>query len=107
MSDTEFERRRAAALEAIKDSCGTEAAEYGIDLFVSHHLEDVPQAYWLQQLATATPDASAVIGLLVCRSWGQDDLEIFDFTLPDNVTNYVVSVHFDEDGEIDDISMES
>ena len=34
-------------------------------------------------------------------------METFDFTLPDDVTNYVVSVHFDETGEIDDIDMES
>lgn len=50
----------------------------------------------------------SVIGLLVFRSsWGKNDLETFDFTLPGDVTNYVVSVQFDEAGEIDGIDMES
>ena len=49
-----------------------------------------------------------MIGLLAFQSsWGDDDLENFDFSLPGGVTQYVVSVHFDEEGDIDGISMES
>ncbi|MDP9124519.1 MAG: DUF2004 domain-containing protein [Pseudomonadota bacterium] len=108
MDDVEFERRKTAALAAIGQAYGTEGGEDSIDLFVAHHLEELPPAYWQEHLATATPDSAAVIGLLACRSsWGQDDLENFDFTLPDDVTDYVVSVHFDQQGEIDGISMES
>ena len=33
------------ALEGIKNSSGTEQGEYGIDGFVSHHLEELPQSY--------------------------------------------------------------
>ena len=44
--------------------------------------------------------------LLVLRSKWEDE-EVYDFTLPEEVTDYVVSVSFDEDGEIDDIVMES
>jgi len=47
----------------------------------------------------------------VLRShWGDDDdngLEVFDFTLPDDVTDYVISVRFDANGEVEEISMES
>jgi len=68
----------------------------------------VAPAYWQDLLATATPGPTAVIGLLACRSsWGKSDLEDFAFTLPGDVTDYVVSVHFDEKREIDGISMES
>ncbi len=94
------------ALDGIKKSFGSVQGEYGIDLFVSHHLEELPQSYWERHLGTAKPTHAQVIELLVLRSkW--DDEEVYDFTLPDEVTDYVVSVSFDEDGEIDDISMES
>jgi hypothetical protein len=50
----------------------------------------------------------------VLRShWGDDDdgdeegIDTFDFTLPDEVTDYVISVRFDEDGEVESVSMES
>jgi hypothetical protein len=40
--------------------------------------------------------------------WGGDDeLKTFDFTLPDDATNYLISVRFDEDGDVSGISMES
>ena len=107
MDDVEFERRKMVALAAIGQVQGTQEGE-DVDLFATHHLQELPQDYWQEQLATATPPSAAVIGLLVCRSsWGRDDLEYFDFTLPDDVTNYVVSVHFDAKGEIDGICMES
>ena len=94
------------ALEGIKKSSGTEQGEYGIDEFVSHHLEELPQSYWEKHLGTSTPTKNQVIDLLVLRSkW--DDEEVYDFTLPEDVTDYVVSVSFDDDGEIDDITMES
>lgn len=94
------------ALEAIKRSAGTEAGEYGIDEFVSHHVEELSESYWQKHLGTSAPSNEQVIGLLVLREkW--DDEEVFDFTLPDEVTDYVVSVSFDDDGQIEDIVMES
>ncbi len=94
------------ALEGIKKSFDTEQGEYGIDLFVSHHIEDLPKSYWQKHLGTDVPSSEQVIGLLVLRSkW--DDEEIYDFTLPEEVTDYVVSVSFDDDGAIGGIEMES
>ncbi|WP_415753822.1 DUF2004 domain-containing protein [Pseudomonas leptonychotis] len=94
------------AIEGIKQSYGTEQGEYGIDEFVSHHLEELPKTYWEKHLGTSTPSHEQVIDLLVLRSkW--DDEEVYDFTLPEEATNYVLSVSFDEDGDIDDIVMES
>lgn len=55
---------------------------------------------------TETPSTEQIIGLLVLHSkW--DDEEVYDFTLPEEVTDYLVSVSFDEDGSIEDITMES
>ncbi|WP_150050984.1 DUF2004 domain-containing protein [Methylomonas rhizoryzae] len=104
----EVEKRQKLALDAIKHAFGTEAGEDSVNLFVGHHLEELPQSYWQQHLGSSTPKPTAVIGLLQLRSsWGEDDIEFFDFTLPDEVTDYVVSVHFDGAGKIDGISMES
>ncbi|MDC5857424.1 DUF2004 domain-containing protein [Vibrio rotiferianus] len=94
------------ALEAIKNASGTELGECSIDEFVSHHLEELPSHYWVKHLDSATPSSEKVIGLLILRSkW--DDEEVYDFTLPDEVTDYVVSVSFDENGNLEDITMES
>ncbi len=103
-----FKERSKQALEAIKQAFGTEGGEDSISLFVEHHLEELAKDYWQQYLATDVPEPSAVIGLLVLRSsWGVEDLEYFDFTLPGEVTDYVVSVQFDEAGSVESISMES
>ncbi len=94
------------AFEAIKKASGTEQGEYSIDEFVSHHIEELPGSYWKQYLGTDNPSSAQVIDMLVHRSKWEGE-EIYDFTLPGEVTDYVVSVSFDEDGEIDDIVMES
>lgn len=94
------------ALEGIKQSSGTEQGEYGIDEFVSHHLDELPASYWEKHIGTSKPTNEQVINLLILRSKWEDE-EVYDFTLPDEVTDYVVSVSFDEDGLIEDISMES
>lgn len=106
--DAEIGKRKALALAAIKKAFGREEGEENINLFVEHHLEELSQDYWAQHLGTPTPEPLEVLGLLEFQSsWGEGDVEYFDFTLPDEVTNYVVSVHFDGAGNIDDISMES
>lgn len=104
----EVEKRSNLALAAIKQVFGTDADEYGATMFVKHHLEEIPQDYWQERLGTASPEPDAVLSLLELRSnWGENDIETFDFSLPGDVTNYVVSVHFNDAGEVDGISMES
>lgn len=108
MPAIEPEKRTKLSLAAIEQAFGTQAGEDSINLFVEHHLAELPQEYWLQHLGASKPEPSAVLGILELRSsWGEDDVEYFDFTLPGDVTDYVVSVHFGQGGEIDGISMES
>ena len=77
-------------------------------MFVKHHLAELSQDYWKERLGTASPEPTTVLGLLELRShWGENETENFDFSLPGDVTDYVVSVHFDDAGEVDGISMES
>ena len=37
----------------------------------------------------------------------QNEIETFDFTLPEDVTDYVISVRFGGSGQVEEISMES
>jgi hypothetical protein len=107
----EVARRKTAALAAIKRRFGTEDGEFDVNLFASHHLDELDSAYWQSHLGTTEPDPARVLDILVLRKhWGDDDDEgmaVFDFTLPDDITDYVMTVRFDEAGEIEEISMES
>ncbi len=106
---TEIEKREKTAIAAIRNAFGTEDDEYGVTQFVEHHLEEIESEYWQKHLGTAKPEPISVLDILVLRShWGGDgEIENFDFTLPEDATNYVVCVSFDESGQVENISMES
>jgi hypothetical protein len=108
-SEVETRRREAAARAKFHSAFGTADDEFGATLFVSHHLEELDPIYWKKHLSTATPNPRRVLDILVLKShWGGDDeLDTFDFTLPGDITDYVLSVTFDEDGAIADMTMES
>jgi hypothetical protein len=57
------------------------------------------------------PEGKQVLAILKLKShWrsaDEDGIEMFDFSLPGEVSDYVLSVSFDETGAVDDISMES
>src|SRR5262245_54893529 len=97
-SHNEIKKREEAALAAIKHAFGTPEDEYGATLFVSHHLEEIEESYWRKHLGSTRPEPGSVIDILVLRShWGDEDddgIDTFDFTLPNEITNYVISVHF-------------
>jgi hypothetical protein len=106
---TEPTRREQAARQAIKNGFDMEDEESGVAMFVAFHLEELEPAYWQAHAGTPRPAPDAVLDVLVLREhWGEkDDLEHFDFTLPGDVTNYVISVRFDAKGKVAEISMES
>jgi Protein of unknown function (DUF2004) len=110
-SKKEVERRTAAAMAAIKRRMEKNEGEQDVVLFVSHHLEELDAAYWEEQTGTSQPSPQIVLDLLELRShWGEEDedgIDTFDFTLPGDVTDYVISVRFDSNGEVEEISMES
>ena len=113
-NQTEIDARTTKAIAAIRSVFGTDEDEYGATLFVSHHLKELEASYWEKHCGSASPAPKSVLDILVLRShWGADDegddegIDTFDFTLPDEVTNYVISVSFDEDGEVEGITMES
>lgn len=106
----EIERRRNAAIDAIRLAYGTPDDEHSATLFVSHHRDKIGAEFWLKHCGVACPNAKQILDILILKShWGEDDDEIdtFDFTLPDDVTNYVISVDFDENGDVSGMSLES
>ena len=106
----EIQRREKLALDAIKNSLGTEDGEFGATMFATHHIEELKSAYWLKHLGTETPEPKQVLDALQLKEhWGEDEneMEVFDFTLSDEVTDYVISVRFDEAGSVEEVSMES
>lgn len=68
-------------------------------------------SYWEEYLRTASPEPIRVLDIFTLRShWGDKDddgIDTFDFTLPGEVTDYVISVNFDQNGSVEDIIMES
>lgn len=103
----EIQRRITLAREAIMNGLSNTQ----IVLFATHHIEEVESDYWVKHCGTQQPTVKQVLGILECKKhWGGDDesdLTCFDFTLPEDATNYVIAVRFKESGEIDWITMES
>ena len=115
MDQSELEKRKQAALAAIKAAYGTEEDEFGATLFVSHHLEQLDPTYWLEYFQTEKPEPMKILDSLVLQmdfeendeEEDEEALDMLDFTLPGEATNYLLSVSFDEDGQVEEISMES
>ena len=107
--NAEIQTRTNAALKAIKAAYGTADDEFGATLFVSHHLEELAASYWEKHFQAAKPAPEQILDVLVLQSDfdEEEDLDSLDFTLPGEVTDYVLCVSFDEDGAVEAISMES
>jgi len=102
----EVAKRTALAKAAIQ---GAIDDEMSVGLFVSHHLGELKAAYWKKHTGRPKPTPQQVVDLLELRShWGGDaDLDCFDFTLPGDVTDYVISVGFNRAGKVESVAMES
>ncbi len=74
-------------------------------MFVSHHLNEVEESYRQKYVKTPHPELKRVLDILELQSHWRDEeedgLDVFDFTLPEKITNYVISVRFGETGEIE------
>ena len=89
---------------------GTPEGEFGPDLFVSHHLKEIPSEDWFTALNKDNPDAMEILGALTLKdSWSMEDDgsdDVFDFELPNGLSNYLLSVRF-VGGVAAEIDMES
>lgn len=100
----------ARALAHIKAIYGTPEGEEPVTEYITHHLSEISPEEWKKALGTATPTPEQVLGSLVLvGNWSSNDdgvNDVFDFGLPDQLTDYVIAVRFDGD-EIIDVEMES
>ncbi|WP_065328909.1 DUF2004 domain-containing protein [Tritonibacter mobilis] len=107
MSNREQE---SSAREAIKLLIGRPEGDDSVNLFVEHHLSALEADYFSDAYGTPTPEPTKIVdSLVLVDSWSSEDggsLDTFDFSLPENVTNYLLSVRFVDD-EVQEISMES
>lgn len=101
-------QRETMAISSIKEAYGKTGYEYSVTLFVNHHLAELKSDYWQELLGTTEPSPSQVLSALILKKkWKSDGSEIYDFTLPNHVTDYVICVEFNSKGEIVQITMES
>lgn len=103
-------QKTEAALARIRALYGTPEGEYGPTAFVEHHLEELSAAEWSACLGVEAPTARQVLdGLILVGAWDSAEdgvIDTYDFSLPGDVTNYLISVRFDGD-EIVSVEMES
>lgn len=103
------EAREAMAGEA------TGGEDNASGLYIAHHRDELPQGEWEQLFGAIEPndvDAECFLAQLQVVRVGlypdaEDRCLLLDYTLPDGVTNYLLSVSFDHNGQLADIEMES
>lgn len=111
MTEQLLTQRQNLALAKIQSTYGSPEGEFGATMFVAHHLQEIDENYWIETFGTEAPSPSEIIKALVLVSnWSSEDdghLDMFDFSLPGNVTDYLLSVRFNSDGVVEDVAMES
>ncbi|MCH9693475.1 MAG: DUF2004 domain-containing protein [Gammaproteobacteria bacterium] len=103
----ELSRREVVARKHICAAYGKPGDEYGVTLFVSHHLAEIDAEYWVKYTGVSKPEPQQVLDILELRLDPEEDLDTLDFTLPANATDYVVCVGFDDAGKVVSVEMES
>jgi len=100
----------AIALDKIRSVRGTEEGEYSTDLFVSLHLEELDEQVLRSMLGGEIPTSQNLLDALVfVGAWSSKDdgaVDVYDFSLPDDVSQYLLSVRFEGDVPIS-VAMES
>jgi hypothetical protein len=93
----------------------TEKPEGNVGTYLSHHAEELGEKELLRIFGTADPDDLTIEHLLDALQLkriglypGSDDLAaVFDYTIDDEATDYILAMEFDRDGEVYGISMDS
>lgn len=108
-----IQRLESKARTAIVQSFHQSNQYDAVHLFIQHHIDEIAPEYWKQLLATTQPTPQQVLDLLVLNPYMEWEFEeeeetyMVDFTLPEDVTQYVLCVELDHDENLINISMES
>ena len=112
---SELEELDQVARDAILDA-GADDLEEGdepVSLFMNHLMEELERSDLTKLFGTTTPDVMAFLGKLMLRSVSfhpdadEDDFSRFNYTLPGELTHYVLVVRFDTGANAMAVDMES
>ncbi|MDH5182832.1 MAG: DUF2004 domain-containing protein [Gammaproteobacteria bacterium] len=107
LSKEDLERYEKNAISAINDAYGTEEGETSVTQFVTYHMEEIDDDFWQDHLGTSKPEPGKMLEILeLVSQWSDGDAEVFEFSLPDKGTPFVISVQFDNEGHLVDIAMD-
>lgn len=102
----EIKKREIIARKAITKAY-KEEQEYWVTQFVTLHLKEVDTSYWEKHTGSLAPNAEAIFQILeLITYWEKEDeieeydLEMLSFVLPEDISNYRLSVQFDENGNL-------
>jgi hypothetical protein len=92
-----------------------EKPEGNVGTYLSHHAEELGEKELLRIFGTPDPDDLSIEHLLDALQLkriglypGSEDLAaVFDYTIDDEATDYILAMEFDRDGEVFGISMDS
>ena len=109
-----IDKRVAEANAALIEDLKLPGDESDVREYIEHHLEEVESEYWTKQFGESKPAIDMVASRLVVKPFwmeealeGEADLDRVDFTLPGDITDYVLCVEYAEDGKSYEITMES
>ncbi len=93
----------------------TEKPEGTVSTYLSHHAEELSEKELVKIFGVEDPDDLTIDHLIDALQLkriglypGADDLTaVFDYTIDEEATDYILAVEFDRDGEVFGISMDS
>ncbi len=78
-----------------------------IELYIEHHLEEIPQIEW-EKIFGKIPNQEEFIDLLELQSsYEYEGFIFYDYSLPKDITDYVICIKTDKNNTLIEISMES
>ena len=92
-----------------------EKPEGTVGTYLSHHAEELSEKELLRIFGTANPDdlnIDYLLDALQLKRIGlypgsEDFVAVFDYTIDEEATDYILAVEYDRDGEVFGISMDS
>jgi hypothetical protein len=93
----------------------TEKPEGTVSTYLSHHAEELGEKELLRIFSTVDPDELTIDHLLDAMYLkriglypdSDDYVAVFDFTIDEEATDYLLAVEFDADGDVFGVSMDS
>ena len=103
------------ARDAFKAEFAEKPDEGSVGTYLTHHAEELGEKDLLRIFGTADPDDLGIDHLLDALQLKRIGLHpgsegycaVFDYTIDEEATDYILAVEFDSDGEVYGISMDS